>query len=284
MLELSIPQIDKKPKNVKDIVFTILSKESPLSIIQISNKIRKEYNLQVTYQAARKAIDNLCEKSCIEKRNKKYSIKKEWVLKLKSFFDSLLTNYETKRETKLFSRNLAKEDYAIYTFNNLLDLDNFWGGLINNWARKEKSSKTYYSYVNYHWWLLINLGSETKLFKDFKEKKIKPYCIFRNKNPLNHWAKKIYENLGAITTNEKSKNSPDPTDINLIGDTIIQVTYEKRILDKISNVFQKYDSIQEIDPKEIAKLAHEPGEIKLMLIKNKTISKSLRETYSQNFK
>mgnify|MGYP001612386715 CR=1 FL=1 len=39
MLHLTIPQIGEETKNTKDLVFTILSSEQPLSIIQIYNKI-----------------------------------------------------------------------------------------------------------------------------------------------------------------------------------------------------------------------------------------------------
>ena len=77
MLELSIPQLGEESKNVKDLVFTILSHEQPLSIIQLTNKIKKQYRVNITYQAVRKAVDMLVEKEALTKKGKVYSINKK---------------------------------------------------------------------------------------------------------------------------------------------------------------------------------------------------------------
>ena len=72
MLELSIPQLGEESKQAKDIVFSILTKEHPLSLIELSNRVRKEYNLQITYQAVRKAVDVLSKQGVLTKKDKRY--------------------------------------------------------------------------------------------------------------------------------------------------------------------------------------------------------------------
>ena len=50
MIEISIPQMGEDSRNLKDMVFTVLSHESSLSTMQIFNKILKTYRTNITYQ------------------------------------------------------------------------------------------------------------------------------------------------------------------------------------------------------------------------------------------
>ena len=70
---------------------------------------------------------------------------------------------------KVFSQELAKENYAVYTLHNLLDLDNFWDEIILYLADHTKD-KSYLSATNYAWWMILNLGRETKLFDNYHKK------------------------------------------------------------------------------------------------------------------
>lgn len=283
MIELSIPQFGEDTKNVKDLVFTILTTEQPLSIIELSNRIRKSYNVSVTYQAVRKAIDTLHSQGVLIKAKKKYSIDRTWALKLKSFFDNLLATYECKTTVKLFNTELAKEDYAVYTLNSLFDLDNFWGDVQMYWADHEKTNRNFYSYTYYNWWMLINLGRETKHFEQFRSKKINLYCIFRNKFPLNLWAEKVYKDLGAKTVIKAVKDEEQIVDINILGDTVVQVKYPKKIIGKVKEFYRRYKNTSEMSLKEITQIVHEPCDIKLIMFKNPTIAQNLRESYMRMF-
>lgn len=275
MLELSIPQLGESTKNAKDLVITLLSQEQPLSIIELTNKIKKQYVISITYQAVRKAVDNLHTQKVLTKTNKQYSINKDWLLQLKSFFDKLLTSYENKTTLKLFNTELAKEDYALYTFNSLLDLDNFWGDIMTYWADHEKENKEYFSYTHYHWWFLINLGRETKIFEHFKKKGIKSVVILRNTSPINEWAARVYADCSVKVTKKTAKDDSPMVDINILGNIVIQVNYPPNIAKKIQLFFKKYKSVQEMSLKEITQLAHEQGVIKFILFKNPTIVKNL---------
>ena len=75
MIELSIPQKGEETRNVKDLVFTILTEEKNLSLIELTNRIQRNYNISVTYQAVRKAVDKLNQQGVLEKIGKKYKIK-----------------------------------------------------------------------------------------------------------------------------------------------------------------------------------------------------------------
>ncbi|MBT4541107.1 hypothetical protein HOC35_06340 [Candidatus Woesearchaeota archaeon] len=290
MLELSIPQLGEDSKNVKDLVFTILSNEQPLSIIELTNKIRKNYNVSITYQGVRKAVDLLHKQNVLIKTKKRYSIDKKWVLNLKSYFDRLLTTYDTKTRAsiKLFETEFAKEDYAVYTFNNLWDLDNFWSDAITYWAihREKNEEPKFVSYVFYSFWFLINLGRETRLFDDMIKAGIQPYQLFLKDVPLNRWGSKIYKERGVIVNvveNKKTKQVDELMDMNILGDLVFQIKYPEKIRKKLKAFYEKYSSTQEMSLKEITQIAHEPCEIKFIIFRNPTLAKDLREKYLKMF-
>ncbi len=279
MLHLTIPQIGEETKNTKDLVFTILSSEQPLSIIQIYNKIKRQYHVGITYQAVRKAIDALQKENVLKKKEKTYMINKQWVLDLKSFFDKLLTTYETKISAKLFHTEFVKEDYAIYTFNSLLDLDNFWGEMLLNIAKTDKSEKEFVGYYAYNFWFLINLGRETKLFDDFKKSKFKSYFLVIKDFALNRWGAGLYQSSG-VKVKVKNATDIDPSmGLNIIGDTIIQVKYSQEITKKLETFFKTYKTVQEMKLQEITQIAHEPCDITFIMFKNPTLARNLREMY-----
>jgi hypothetical protein len=285
MIRLTIPQLEESSNNVKDLVFTILTHEQPLSLIELTNRIKKQYNLGVTYQAVRKAVDTLINQGVLAKSRKRYSISKKWILSVKNFFDKLLTTYETKTPVKMFHSELAKEDYAVYTFNNLLDLDNFWAGIMEHWANhlKQGDCKEYLSYCHYSFWFLINLGSETGLFEHMIKKGVDAYVVFPYDAPLNRWGFKLYKDIGAKVKISVNKELDDHTALNILGDHVVQVKYPPNIIKKLRKIYSKYKSVSEISPKEITQIAHESGEIKFIMFKNATIAKDLREKYLRDF-
>ncbi|MDD5254070.1 MAG: hypothetical protein PHG05_03110 [Candidatus Nanoarchaeia archaeon] len=283
MIEISIPGVEEKTKNTKDLIFNILILEHPLSMIELTKKIRKSYNLSITYQAVRKAVNSLTFHKILSKKNKKYELNKEWILKLKNLFDKFLLEYEGGKKAYIFTQNQANEDYAIYTFNNLFDLDNFWGDVMRQWANNTKFNepKETVGVFHYSFWFLINLGRETEMFHQFTKKGIKMYMISFNDFPLNRWGVKTYNELGIKSRVKRDDESKEGMDITIMGDTIIQVNYPSEIISKLRNFYKKYKNPQEMNLKEIAEIVHEPCEIKFMIFKNPAIAKNLREKYKR---
>lgn len=286
MIELSIPEIGESAENVKDRIITILSDEYPLTIMQLFNKIKKNYNLSITYQAVRKAVDSLIRKKILIKDNKLYKIDKEWILETKSFFDSLLLRYEQGKRSIKIIPDFLKENYAVYTFDNLLALDVFWGDVMLNWINnlKDKEPKEYIACGHYAWWMLINLGRETKIFNDFKENKINSFFLLLKDNNLNQWAVNIYRELDLNSQIFVDESEDEMMGLNIMGDNIIQVYYDKKILNKLQNFFANYKNINDANIESITKLANEKCNLKFVFYRDKNLAKSLRELHKKKFR
>ena len=68
--------------------------------------------------------------------------------------------------------------------------------------------------------------------------------------------------------------------VNVMGDTVIQVKYPIKIIEKIRVLFEKYANVQQMNMREITELAHASCEIKFVMFRNPTIAANLRSTYA----
>ena len=196
MIEVSLPEFGNKSNSVKDLVLSILFEESPLSLMQLFNHILKRYNISITYQAVRKAVDLLVNKKIISKKDRSYSLNKKWFLELKSFVDRIVLSDQSVN-IKQFKTVFAEKNYMTFILGSLFDLDNFWGDmlkyLVSHLGHEERLSM---NIGHDAWWILINLGRETDIYSYFAQNKMKTYFVLFRNNPLNKHAKKIYESLG----------------------------------------------------------------------------------------
>jgi len=285
MLELSIPKVGEEVKSSKDLVFNILLNEEGLTLMKIYRNIKKEYNVSITYQAVRKAVDNLVKQKLLIKKAKIYSINDVWLRNLKSFVDQALSSGEKGKNIHKFDKKMFDENYSVYTLNSLFELDNFWGDILLYLAKnlKKGEKKVSINLGHYTWWVLVNLGRETKLYQEFKEKSIKTYFLWLKRNSLNENAAKIYFSMGHKSKIISKDIIEENMAINTLGDTTIQVEYPKEIIKEIRNYFKKHNK-DNFNMKEITKIVHKPCKIKFIIFKNKEFAKNFNEKYLRYFK
>lgn len=282
MIELSLPELGKESKSAKDLVINILLEESSLSLMQIYNTIKKNYNISITYQAVRKAVELLLEKDILKKNNKSYSLNKSWFIKLKYFVDKIvMSNINTN--PKQFKTAFTEKNYCVFTLNSLFELDNFWGNVLKYLVTNIKNEKRLSVNIGvFAWWMIINLGRESNLYYYFAKQNIKTYFIFFNQNSINQYAKQIYESLGHNVFLINSKKINNCLAINTLGDTIIHVEYPKQIIKQIKKYFETY-SIEKPNLPLITKIIHTKCKIQFAMFKNKEFADNFNEKYLKYF-
>ncbi len=287
MIELSIPQAGEETKTGKDIVFSILSQQQPLSAIEIVRVARREYHVGLTYQAIKKAIDALVDQGVLGKEERVYRINKKWLMNVKETVDRLLTSYDSGKQIKSFTTDFAKDQYAVYTLSSLFELDNFWDDILIYLTHHLQASehRSFVAQVHYSWWLLINLGRETKLFEGFIKEKIPCYNSVLCNTALNKWAERSYKGMGVrFKLGSQKPVEEELVDVNVVGDSVIQVHYPCEIVAQLVAFYKKYTTTQEMSLKEITQIVHTPCEIKFTVFKNREIAQSLREKYLKRFR
>jgi hypothetical protein len=269
-----------KKDNVKNLVFSILTKEYPLKIIELTNFIKKRYGKSVTFQAVRKAILELVEDSVLVKEGKEFSINKQWVLETKKTLDTLYSDLNKER-TRARGVESIKGEVSVFTFGSLNEMMRFWQELIDDWFNNfKKGDYNLNCYQAAHTWEgLLHLDREKKLMGQLKKKGIISHILSTGNTPLDKNIRKFYESIGVKTYISPSISTFDKSYyVGTYGDLIIQAQYPEKLVAALERFFKKNKSIEELNLKELSDIVNKKTEIKLTVIKNLSMAKQINKS------
>ncbi|PIN92864.1 hypothetical protein COU54_05320 [Candidatus Pacearchaeota archaeon CG10_big_fil_rev_8_21_14_0_10_31_24] len=277
-LEISLP-LGKK-NSVKNLVFTILTKEYPLKLIELTNFIRKRYGKAVTFQAVRKAVLELLEEKVILKENTSFLINKSWIHEAKQTIDELYnTIYEEKEKPK--NADSVGNEVSIFTFHSLSSAMKFWENLIDNWFKHfKKGDYNINCYQSLHVWeSLLYPETEKKIMTQMHSKGIKSYILSTGKNPLDKSALNFYKKLGSIIGINPSSTLFDKEYlVGTYGELVVQTRYPIEIINALDKFYKKTKNLENLDINELSDILNKKVEIKLSVIKNLNMAKQINHS------
>lgn len=287
MAQFIIESPAKISGTVRGQIVQVLSKEHPLSLTDLHRKISKRFGSRVSFQAARKAANMLLDEGILlRNHSKEYEISKKWILDSKRFFDSLSDAYVSKAGKKVFGKLFSEGDYAEYKLTSLYELDNFWSDMLVHLADNIRDDELHeiVAYNNCAFWFLINYGSEVSLFEYYRKKGMRGFLVYPEDNFINSIAIRNYNSLGFPAKVVRRRPFPKSMDINVVGDTIIQVHFPDMIVKKLQRLVEKYDSAKDVPVRELNALVNTMCDIKFVCFKNPEMAKSLRSQLLRAFK
>jgi len=286
-VSFTLPLFEQKPSTVKDMVFTILTTKYPLSLIELLNTIKRQYNISISFQSVRKAVLELVNSKVLIKEDKKFSINQGWILEMIKFGNFLQKQYFTKSESNDITKIEVGQNVTIYTIPRLIDMDNIWASIISNKITniKENEPKVIAFASVHFWWVIVNLAQETELMKNMNEQGIKSYFACYGNKPLDKWIVNYYKDIKISSKSIKKPNDfINGHNIGVYGNLIIQATHPKETADKINKFFEKYKRIEDIKPAEIMSIVTENINIKMTVIEDHLLAKTTRESILKKFK
>lgn len=269
-----------KTDSVKNLVFTILTKEYPLKIIELTNFIRKRYGKSVTFQAVRKAVLELIEEGILTRNKSEFSINKQWVSESKRVLDELS---QTLNKEKITPKNIEsiKGEVSVFTFNSLNEMMKFWEDIVDNWYLNfKKGDYNINCWQGAHVWeALLHLDREKKVFGQLKQKGIKSYAVSTGSTPLDKNLWKFYKSIGIKARLYPSSSSFDRSYyVGTYGELIVQAHYPKKLVEKLDNFFKKNKNIQNLDLNELTEIVNSKAKIDLTVIKNLSMAKQINKS------
>ena len=183
-IEFTLPEMNTKNKTAKDLIIAILLDEWPLSLKKIHNKIKKDYESNVTYQAVHKAVGELLEKRIVVRNGRDYKINSDWIGKLKLFIEKLENSYNENKPLseeipKSLTVSCAWELYEIFIEIILRDI-------------LDGKEKSICFIGNQIWNPMIGSEKEIEAYKKIAEK-YKLYLVSRRDNEINRMWKTYWE-------------------------------------------------------------------------------------------
>ncbi len=277
-LEIMLPLGEKD--NVKNLIFSILTKEYPLKLIELTNYIKKRYGKSVTFQAVRKAAMQLVEAGVLKKDGKEFFIDIAWVKEGKKVMDTLHEELTTTKITEARVDAVGGE-VSVFTFTSLNELMKFWQTLIDDFYKKfTKGNYPYNCYQGAHTWEgLLHLETEEKIMGQLKKKGIKSYSVTSGSTLLDRNLAKFYNKIGVKTVIAPSSSSFDKSYyVATYGDLVVQTTYPKRLVEEMDNFFKKNKTLNNFDASELLAIVNKPNKMKLTVIKNLEMAKHINKS------
>lgn len=277
-LQISLPLGNKQ--NVKNLVFTILTHEYPLKLIQLTNFIRKRYGKAVTFQAVRKAVLELVNEGVLSKQDNKFLINKEWIKESKKTIDSL---YESIYEQKTLPKKIDSigQEISVFTFNSLNEMMKFWEDLIDEWFKKfNNGDYNVNCWQGAHGWEgLLHADREKSTMEQLKHKNIKSYLVFTSRSSIDKLLLKFYKNIGINgVINSSSSRFDKSYYVGTYGDLIIQTQYPRELVQSLDNFFKKNKKLEDLNLKELSDIVNKKIEVKLSVIKNLEMAKQINQS------
>jgi len=283
VLKFTLPLGEKN--SVKDLVFTILTYEYPLKIIQLTNLIRKRYGKNVTFQAVRKAILELVKEGVFEKKDRGFLINRNWIKESKKTIDELYQRiYLEKIQPKKIDS--IGGEISIFSFNSLNEMMKFWQDLIDDWNKRfKKGDFKINCFQGCHGWEgLLHPDIEKKLMEQLKNKGIKSYALFTSNTPLDKLLMNFYKNIGVKTLISKSSSQFNKSYyVATYGELVVETQYPGELVKKLDEFFKKNKKLKELNLKELSDIVNEKIEIKLSVTKNLEIAKKINQSIIENF-
>lgn len=277
-INLTLPFGEKT--NVKDIIFSILTKEYPLRIVELTNYIRKRYGKSISFQAVRKALIQLKEEGIIIQKDNSYLINKDWVIKTKNLLDEIYSNLNLEKSSPKSIESI-KGEVSIFSFNSLNEAMVFWEQIIEDWYKsfKKGDSKINCYQAAHAWEALVHPDKERKIMEALKNKGIKSYILTTGNSPLDKYLKKFYSEIGIKITIDNSTSDFDKSYyVGTYGETVVQTHYPKELVKELETFFRKNRSLENLNLGDLSKIVSKKIEIKLTVIKDEHLAKQINKS------
>ncbi|MDD4082606.1 MAG: hypothetical protein PHD05_04425 [Sphaerochaetaceae bacterium] len=263
-INLTLPQLNAD--SLKDQIITLLVDEKELSAKEIHSKICK--NKSFSYQAAHKALQELTSNRVIEKTGAKYKINIKWISELKQFAEK----FENKSKANLIAPQTEQTivfEKLYYFLENMLhlfssdilfkDCDHSYGGGI----------------LTHLWWPLSFDDENYKKFIHMASTH-DSYLLIPSNSPVDHWLKTYYEKVGfkGVILNADYKIEDD---LAIVGDYLIYVFLPPELKKRLNELYSNPNMSDAIHSGILETILMEKTNIKVTIIKNKTLVKQYWE-------
>jgi len=277
-LNVTIPELSDGKLSVKDLVISTLTLEYPLTLARLTNSIRRRFNAGVTFQGVRKAANQLLDGGVLEKRGKEYSVQKEWIWKLRNFVEQLEEGYFS--ESQVRDVQTLGEEITVYTFDNLIDSDQFLNRLISKWFEQSPGLQ-YLQKAGHAYFMVGNLEEENRINELMKSKKVEFYTLVGGGTPLDKWAGGYFRKQGFHYKHGEGDTSKY---FAVYGDRLFQYETPSRLTKKIDVVYKKAKNFEALDVAALITFLRKRIALKVTVMNSPLLAEQLRNLILLHFK
>lgn len=173
------------------LIIEVLSSEFPLSTKEIHDRLKRNFAVDMTYQATHKKVFELLSQGVLEKNEKKYQLARNWISDGKSFFGRIGDFYNKK----IVSSFIPKENETLtHTFLTPLDLGRFVITFVLDFPNPG-NKPVVFLFRSYYPTFSLSDNDYKRMREGIKKNKF--YILSHNRTPVDLIIEKEYAQLGA---------------------------------------------------------------------------------------
>ena len=170
-------QLGEIKKSLPELLIIILANHYPLRIKEIHTKLKDKFQVKVSFQAVRKALNLMVDQGKLVLEKNEYQINKNWIKDNKKLSDELVDRYflpEQKEKPPKIDK--IGKDMQVFHFENSLQTDKFFGELLLE-AGSMPGKKILCIQAMHFWYPLGHLGTESDFILEMRSKNTDLYYL-----------------------------------------------------------------------------------------------------------
>ncbi|MFH1224665.1 MAG: hypothetical protein V1676_02570 [Candidatus Diapherotrites archaeon] len=272
-----------KPASTKDAIVAILSRKWPLTAREACTQIKREYALEVSYQAVHKNMSELAEAGVITQQDRNYQLSETWITNLGNFSDGLKEAYFKNGSKYDVDPNFKGEvhltynDYSIFVVSTAEQLrrkvavgngPNIGTGLFRHllWPMR-------FNFLDY------------ELFRRMVAAQDSTYALVENNSPLDKWITKQYYagGFGGLKTGVPLGSMEGDTIVQ--GDGIYEIKYSEESREFIDEIYGRNSNLLDLFNEYFLKNAIKKNKVQIdvKISKNPHMASVLRNQVLAHF-
>jgi hypothetical protein len=282
---LLLPKSGSYKKATKDMIISILAEDYPLTIKQLFDKIRKQYELSVTYVAIRKSAQELVSNKVLEQDGKIYKLNSNWIINIRGFVDVMQRNYLEGYNP--LERIEVGDNVSVYTVNSIYHAERIWGEFVLKWVDSLTKGSHIATFQTYHiWTVLFHLDWEERQVAAMREKNVEMYAaLYSARRPtfLDKVAVQFYKDTGVPTQLVQDNKFIRGCEIGTYDDIVIQLSHPPSIAQEVDEFYARVRRLEDMNLAEISEIAKRNCQVKISVFKNAELANQIRSALLKHF-
>ena len=262
------------PKTVKEKIILILCSEFPLTVKDLKQKIKNNFNESVSYQSVHKELNHLMNDSILICENKKYLLNLEWIRQVGLFSDLIISNYTSQKKHSINKLLELKNDGDSFSFDfdSFADLDNYFLELLSYFNEFFEADKKIIMHYHHNWWPLVYPLREKTIATRLKSRF---FGICGSTSKLDQYCVKFERNIGFKVF--ISNNSSLAWKTNVMGDLIVYYYVDSQIHNELELFFNKNKDATLVDLNELIEIIQKKGKFRVLIVRDSNLAKNILE-------
>lgn len=267
------------PEKIEDIIVSklIYGEQASTSLLNKVRERRENTTKQGFYAVLRKLRKNeviLVYKGIV-------SLNTSWIKKIKDMFETADSKYLSGQRS-FDALRLEDGESLSYMFNNLNNLDIFWGHSQNIFLHNSHSNEAVYCYDPHYWLYLARNESEIELLNQISKNKRQ---FFMNVGYSYFLDKIIKKNFRSdyLQYNHNRISDKNNYYVTVIGDYITEVYLDKKTSNIINEFYEKTSELNDSVISFLKKLLSKKIRSRIKITRNSIKSAALKKKLGKNF-